>query len=127
MSRDLGGWGRWVGLLTLLVHAGTAQAAPTAGRERPILFSATLNAFGIFAVSPDNGQVHQLIGFSSSCPQLGSNPVWSPHSVRFAFAAASCDGLGQDVFTASPDGSQPAQLTHLAGDQVPFAWSPNGG
>jgi Tol biopolymer transport system component len=68
--------------------------------------------------------ITDLGGSGMSIIGSGSNPAWSPHGRRLAFARV-VDGHPH-LFVANADGSGATQITEGAEDDVEPAWSPDG-
>jgi len=90
--------------------------------------SSTIGAFGYVSPSPDGSRIALAAASLSalaplSRPELVSRPVGGP---PFDPSRIITDGLPEDIWTASKDGSSLKRLTALAEDQPSMAWSADG-
>ena len=65
-----------------------------------------------------------LVGSGVTVLGEGTDPAWSPHGHRLAFARES--GGHAHVFVANADGTGAVQITDGPEDDVEPAWSPDG-
>ena len=81
------------------------------------------NFRNLFLVRPDGTDLRRVTGL----PRYNGSPSWAPDGVRIAFVSDRDDTF--NIFTMTPDGREPRQLTHWQGADVGAAyarWSPDG-
>lgn len=93
-----------------------------------IVFSARANddvRSSLWIIRTDGTHLRQIVTSGLACGGLRSDadataciqPRWSPDGTRIIFSANT--GVGSDIYTVNPDGSDLVQVTHNAGEDSP--------
>jgi Tol biopolymer transport system component len=113
---------------------------PSGRRRAWCLLAGTLGAAAVFgggqSTAQDPGfQIRVVAADRTGGRVIGGmsvafGPAWSPDGGRIAFIGVQSgpgESNGAQIFSAAPDGSGLAQLTHLPDDDIAaIAWSPDG-
>jgi TolB protein len=105
-----------------LTFSGSIETSPTwSPNGQEIAFMSDRSGRPMIYVMDRDGSNTRRVTYDYS--YCGS-PAWSPKGDRIAFSAMD-DGNNFNIYTASPDGSEPVRLTSGGSNETP-TWSPDG-
>jgi len=90
----------------------TSHARPTGFRQE----------FEIYLMRPDGSEVQLVVGMLGQTSELGD---WAPDGQLLAFSKKT-PGVGPEIYTVRPDGSQQTRLTDESKPSHGPAFSPSG-